>query len=172
MSYELDLSILKTLISDKKNALEFIHECDTKIFTSEYWNFANLVVSYLRTYKEIPTLRVIEEKLSRGNNTHLLEMFGKLGPSWTPCPSQTTSIKYQLEKIKKRFAEKQLTGLKETLSKQEPGAMDVDKSLADIQKTVQSIRGVSETKTYERKTLKNAIASFPKNSTPKEPIPK
>lgn len=172
MSQELDLTILKTLISDKKRALDFVNECDTKVFSSELWNFSNIVVSYLRTYKELPTLRVIEEKLSRGNNTHLLESVRKTWDQLNRINAPDSEYKFELEKIKQRFAEKQLTALKDKLAGQEPGTMDITKSMAEIQKTMQSIKGLNEVKSYERKTIKGARASFIEKFNAKRSNPK
>ena len=73
MNYNLDLVILKTLINNKKHALDFANECDPKLFSPDVWNFANLVVGYVKTYKELPTLRVIVEKLEKGSNDRLIE---------------------------------------------------------------------------------------------------
>jgi replicative DNA helicase len=172
MSQELDLTILKTLISDKKHALEFVHECDTKVFSSELWNFANIVVSYLRTYKEIPTLRVIEEKLAKGNNAKMLEQVHKTWDQLSAIQVNENEYKFDLEKIKKRYAEKQLTAVKEALSKQEPGAMDVTKSMAEMQKAIQSIKGLTETKGYDRKTIRNHRAPFIEKFNAKKTNPK
>ena len=47
MSYnELDLTVLKSIITNKKHGLDFASEHDPKIFSSEVWNFANVVVGY------------------------------------------------------------------------------------------------------------------------------
>jgi replicative DNA helicase len=172
MSNELDLTILKTLISNKKNALDFVNECDTKVFSSELWNFANLVVSYLRTYKDLPTLRVMEEKLNKGNNEKLLEHVRKTWDQLARINVLDGEYKFELEKIKKRYAEKQLTSLKDTLAKQEPGTMDISKSMAEIQKTIQSIKGLNEAKSYERKTIRNARAPFIEKFNAKRANPK
>jgi replicative DNA helicase len=160
MTQDLDLFILKTLITDKKHALDFVNECDPKLFSSEYWNFATIIVSYLRTYKEVPTLRVIEDKLTKGNNPKLVEQVRKTWEQVKSTEMEASEYKFQLEKIKQRYAEKQVSTLKEVLSRQEPGSMDISKSLVEMQKTVQSIKGISETKSYERKTLKKALSSF------------
>ena len=73
MSYSLlDLSILKVLTTNKTHAIEFANECDSKLFSPDVWNFANLVINYLKSYKELPTLRVLTEKLSKGNNEKLI----------------------------------------------------------------------------------------------------
>src|SRR5678815_5686154 len=78
MSNDLDLVILKTLVTNKKHALDFANECDTKLFSTETWNFANLAVGYIRTYKELPTQRVMVEKLSKGGNDKLIDYVKKV----------------------------------------------------------------------------------------------
>jgi replicative DNA helicase len=159
MIQELDLVILKTLISDKKQALDFISQCDAKVFSTEVWNFANLIIGYLRTYKALPTLRVLEDKLARSNPT-LLDSVQKTWEQVSQLNVADREYKYELEKIKKRYAEKQLTSLRDSLTKQESGNIDVPRSILEIQKTVQSIRALNEAQTYERKTLRHALASF------------
>lgn len=76
MNNELDLIILKVISTNKKYGIDFANEFDVtkqQFFSPEVWNFANLLVGYLRTYKEVPTLRVFTERLSKGSNEKLLE---------------------------------------------------------------------------------------------------
>lgn len=161
MSNELDLIILKNLISSKKNALEFINECDTKVFSPEVWNFANIVVSYVRTYKDVPTLRVIEERLNKGGgNDKLVETIRKTWDQLDRIAIKESEYRYEMEKIKNRFAEKQLASLQEKLNAEQPGSMNVKKLMDEINKTMQTVRGMNEAKTYERKTLRSNVASF------------
>jgi replicative DNA helicase len=157
---ELDLVILKTLVTNKKHALDFANECDTKLFSSELWNAANLIVGYIKTYKELPTLRVVTEKLSKGNNSNLIEHFKDVWGQVDKLNYNDREYKHDLEKIKRRFAEKQITSVKETFSKLDPGTMDVTKAVNDMQKAVQSIKSLSQVKSYQRKTLKEAIPEF------------
>src|SRR5574339_277778 len=121
MSQSLDLSILKSIISNKKHALDFANEFDAKLFSPETWNFANLVVGYVRTYKELPTLRVITEKLSKGNNDKLIDSVKKVWDQLEKIDYNDREFKHDLEKLKKRFAEKQIVSIKEALVKFEPG---------------------------------------------------
>lgn len=160
MSNNLDLVILKTLLNNKKHALDFTNDADAKLFSSESWNFANLVIGYIRTYKEIPTLRVLTEKLSKGKNLNMIEMIKKTWEQIENTTADDKEYKHNLEKLKVRFAEKQLLSLKDNLSKLEPGSIDVAKAITDIQKTTQSVKSLSQTKTYERKTLKEAVPIF------------
>jgi replicative DNA helicase len=160
MNYNLDLVILKTLITNKKYALDFVSENDAKLFSPEVWNAANIFITHVKTYKELPTLRIITEKLEKGNNSKLIENVTKVWSQLESIDYDDKEYKHDLEKIKKRFAEKQIVLIKEKLGSIEPGSIDVTRSVAEMQKTVQSIKNLSQTKAYERKTLKEAIPVF------------
>lgn len=161
MNYnELDLTVLKSIITNKKHGLDFASEQDPKIFSNEVWNFANLVVGYIRTYKELPTLRVVTEKLTKGNNDKLIETIKNVWAQLDKIQINDKEYKHDLEKIKKRFAEKQLLETKATLSKLEPGSMDVGKAVLELQKTIQNIKSLDQIRTYERKTLRDAVPQF------------
>lgn len=160
MSDNLDLSILKTLITNKKQAIDFANTCDAKLFSSDVWNFANIITSYTKTFKDIPTLRVITERLSKGNNEKLVESITKTWAQLSSVTANEREFAHDLEKLKKRFAEKQIFTLKESLIKFEPGTMDISKALNEIQKTTKSIGDLSGNRSYERKTLKDALPGF------------
>jgi replicative DNA helicase len=160
MSNDLDLVILKTLVTNKKHALDFANESDAKLFSSDYWNFANIVVGYIRTYKELPTKRVMVEKLAKGNNGKLIESIEKVWKQLDDTTYNDREYKHDLERLKKRYAEKQVVSLRDVLAKQESGTMDISKTVNEMQKAVQTIKALSQVKAYERKTLKDAVPSF------------
>lgn len=160
MSNDLDLVILKTLVTNKKHALDFANEHDDRLFSNDYWNFAKLVVGYLRTYKELPTERVMVEKLAKGSNDKLIETIKKMWAQLNQINYNDKEFKHDLELIKKRYAEKEVSDIKNKLSKFEPGGMDISKAIGEMQKTVQSIKSLNQVKAYERKTLKDAVPIF------------
>lgn len=160
MSQNLDLVILKTLVTNKKHALDFVQEADIKLFSSEVFHFANLAVSYIRTYKDLPTQRVMVEKLQKGNNANLIEHVKKVWGQLESLDYNDREYKHDLELFKKRFAERQITEMKDKLSKLDPGSIDVGKTVIDMQKTLQSIKALNHVKAYERKTLKEAVPIF------------
>jgi len=160
MTYNLDLVILKTLVTNKKHALDFVNECDIKLFSSEVFHFADLVIGYIRTYKDLPTQRVMVERLSKGKNEQLIDRVNKIWAQIEKTDYNDREYKHDLGVMKKRFAEKQLTGMKEQLGKLEPGAMDIDKTINDMNKAIQSIKALNQVKAYERKTLKEAVSIF------------
>jgi replicative DNA helicase len=160
MSNNLDLVVLKTLLNHKKHALDFVNEYDAKLFAPEVWNFANVVITYIKTYKELPTLRVLTERLSKTNNPNFVDAITKIWEQTENVVAHDNEYKHDLDKLKKRFAEKQLLHVKDNFSKLEPGAIDVNKTIIDLQKTVQSIKSLNQVKAYERKTLKDAVPVF------------
>ena len=156
----LDLTVLKSIITNKKHALDFVNENDPKIFGPEVWNFANLVVGYVRTYKELPTLRVVTEKLAKGNNEKLIESVTNVLSELDKLTVNDSEYKHDLEKIKQRFAEKQLIATSQSLAKLEPGSIDVNKSVIQLQQTIQSIKSLHQVRSYERRTLKDDVPLF------------
>lgn len=160
---DLDLVILKTITTNKKHGLDFANEFDQtkqQFFSTDVWNFANLIVGYLRTYKELPTLRVLTEKLAKGNNEKLIDNVKKVWETLERLNYNDKEFKHDLEKMKKRFAEKQISSIQSSLTKFTEGNIDVGKAMSEMQKTVQSIKSLSQTKAYDRKTLKEAVPVF------------
>lgn len=160
MSSELDLVVLKTLLNNKKHALDFASEGDPKIFSPDTWNFANVIIGYIKTYKDLPTLKVVVERLSKGNNDKLIETIKKIWGEIEATPHDDKEYKHSLEKLKKRFAEKQIKNIQESLSKFDAGTMDVSKAVKEMQQTIQSVKSLHQVRSYDRKTLKEAIPIF------------
>lgn len=163
MNYDpLDLAVLKTITTNKAYGVDFANNCETKIFTPEVWGFANLIVSYLKTYHEVPTQRVILEKLSKGSNRNMLKCAQDIWTEMDTLHYDEREFKHDLIKIKNRYADQELTRLATKLSKakENDNKLDIATCLSDIQKTVFNIRSLDTTKTYERKTLKEALPSF------------
>jgi replicative DNA helicase len=156
----LEMRVLKTIVSNKKHGLDFTNDNDPKLFSGEMWNFANLVTGYIKTYKEIPTLRVLTEKLAKGNNEVLIKKVTSVWEQLEKTHVDDKEYKHDLENLKKRFAEKQLMDAGNLLSKLQSGNVDVTKTVAELQKTVQSIKSLSQVRTFERRTLKDDVPFF------------
>lgn len=156
----LDLSVLKVLCNDRKNALDFINDCDSKLFGPDVWNFANVLITYIKTHKEVPTLRILNEKISKSNNQALSKHINEVWEAITSLEYNEKEYKHDLDKLKKRYAEKHINLVKDNLSKLEPGSMDISKALGDMQKTIQTIKGLNHSKTYENKNIKDYLTDF------------
>lgn len=161
MSFDqLELRVLKTITSNKKHGLDFASDCDPKIFSSDLWNFANLITGYIRTHKDLPTLRVITEKLAKGNNDNLIKKVSSVWQELEQLQVDDKEYKHDLDKIKRRFAEKQLMDAGSILGKLQSGSVDVNKTVVELQKTIQAVKSLEQKRTYERRTLKDDVALF------------
>lgn len=160
MNYQdLDLIILKHILTNKKNALEFIHECDEKLFMSDAWKFAKIILDYVKVYKEIPTQKVINERIKAQKNEPLLKYVNQLWGEVEKIKIDEKEYKHDLEKIKVRFTEKLIFELKDHLVG-EDGRVDINKSVKELNATVNHIKGINQVKAYEQKTLKESLADF------------
>jgi len=155
----LDLHILKTLISNKKHSADFANEYDAKLFEPDIWNFATLILSYIKTYKDTPTKRVIIEKLGKTNNK-LIDYVENVWKEIDSVSYDDREYKFDLERLKKRYAEKELLELKDKLAGLEVGRIDVNKQLVELQKVTQNVKALNQVKSYERKTLKDSVGQF------------
>jgi replicative DNA helicase len=105
---------------------------------------------------------VLSEKLAtKGSaNDKLIESLKKTWEVVEKTSADDKEYKHDLEKLKKRFGEKQLLAIKNQLAKLEPISMDIPKVLSDIQKTVQSIKSLDNHKAYESKNLRDYLPTF------------
>jgi len=160
MSYqELDLVIFKHILSSKKNALEFVHDCSEKLFSTDAWRFAKLVLDYTRVYKEIPTRKVIIERAKSQKSESLNKYINQLWDDIENTKIDEKEYKHDLEKIKNRFTEKLIYDLKDRLVS-EDGRIDISKSISELNTTVNHIKGINQVKAYEQKTLKESLEDF------------
>lgn len=163
MSYsELDLTILKAITTDKKRALDFVNTCSPNLLSNDVWNFTNLVIGYIRTYRDVPTLKILVEKVSKTNPTFA----ETINTIWDKLEKHTYNDKefpFNVEKLKQRFADNEINKLK--------NALDVEanssKAITNIEKTISNIKALTTAKTYERKTLKDSIEQFKDELTAK-----
>ena len=160
MSNDLDLVILKALTTNKKHALDFAIEQDPKLFSSEMWHFAHLLVGYIRTYKDIPTQRVMVERLTKSNSEKLIDPINKVWDQLDKLSYNDREYKYDLEKFKRRYEEKQIISIRDALAKVGDQNIDVSKAVGEMQKAVQTIKSLHQVKAYDRKTLKEAVPIF------------
>jgi replicative DNA helicase len=150
----LDLQVLKTLFTNRKYAIEFVNECDTSLFSPDALRFANLITNYIRTYKELPTKNILIDKVK--SNDTLSDYVNSILSQIDATESNPQEFPYRLQLIKDRFAQKQLTNLQTSL------VIDkgVSRHITDIQKTIADIQQLSRYKTFESRTLKEALPSF------------
>src|ERR1017187_3105493 len=153
-NHELDLSILKALITSKKSALEFVHDADPKLFHSDYWRFAKAILDYTKIYKSCATKRTLIEQVRKNESLvkHFSEMFDKV--SMTVYDEKEYA--FDLERLKNRYSEKLISDLRKNLD----GSVDVKKGISEIQGALNGIKSISGGKHYKEGTLRDYGKDF------------
>jgi len=160
---QLQLEILKALISSKKAALEFVGEIDiTKhsVFSPDLWIFANTVVNYIKTYKDTPTLKILLEKSNKNNDAKILDSVKSIWNKIEAVSFEEKEFKFNLEKLKQKFAEQQILTFQQKLSKLDETNLNIDKTVADMQKTIQNINSVGKQQAYINVDVKDYLQTF------------
>ena len=155
---DLDLSILKTILTNRKYALEFAHDCNEKLFDPSVWRFAKLVIEYIKSFKDIPTKRVLIERIDPAKNKAFAEHSSQLFDRVMSFNYDDKEYKHDLEKLKKRYSEKLIVGLKESIG--DLDKIDLKKSVSDIQSALNNIKNVNKIGSYKKGTLKEYADDF------------
>lgn len=158
MNYQqLDLIILKHILSHKNHALQFLNDGDEKLFHHDIWRFSKLILDYIKTYKEIPTRKIISEQNQK--NESLVKYINIIFDDIEKIQIDIREFKYDLEKIKNRYTEKLIYQLKDKLIDGN-GNIDIKKSISEINCVFSNIKAINAPKAYEQKTLKESISDI------------
>lgn len=156
---QVEINVLKSVCFNRKNALEFIDICDAKYFSSDLWQFVNTIIGYIKLYREVPTLNVLKDRAQKTN----ANLVNYLETCWKEIEKSNFDIsefKYELEKLKKQYAAKEILNLKNKLNNVDDINTDVSKLSTDISKTLDTIRSTGKVKTCEHKTAKEYLGEF------------
>lgn len=156
-----DLAILKTICSDKKSALEFLSAGDPKYFSPELLKFSKAVYDYIKSYKEIPTLKTLTEK-HVGKNEDLIKYISKCWKLQEDFVFDKKEFKYELEKLKKKYADLEILKLKEKINNLDADNIDLNKVTSEINKTSSTIKQLNSDQKTEVKSIKEYCNTFKK----------
>jgi replicative DNA helicase len=152
----LDCCILKGLCTNKRQAMEFASECSEILFEEGYWSFAKTVISYIKTYKEVPTQRILLEKYPNSSENVNLLWDQIMGSSY-----DEREFRHDVDVLKRRFVKKQMLSLKEKFAKSEDASQaTIDRELKLLKETMFTISSVNEEKSYTSKSIKDYLPEF------------
>lgn len=149
-----DLNILKAISTNKNLAKDFVYECDANVFSTEYFSFAQALLKYISTNKDVPTLRVLEEKNKK--NQKLCETIRNTWNKLDSFEYNEKEFKYDLDKIKERYAESRLNKLRDELNSSD----SLLNNLSTVKNTISDINKLKKKKAFDKKSLKDAISLF------------
>lgn len=161
----LDLNILKGIITSEKYGFEFVFACNHYLFSPEYQQFARHIIDYMKAYRVLPTRRVILERaVSDGNNTISAGAF--VNRIWDELDDFEYDIKefpFDLEKIKNRFAGQSLDNIKQKLLQTNNlgnNPENIEKIIKDVNLKLNEIKILKEGRSFVQETVQDYIDDF------------
>jgi replicative DNA helicase len=153
----LDLSVLKSITSNKKNATKFAKNSDASLFSSDLNHFANSLLSYIKVFKDVPTLRTLGEFDKKLDQTYLNKI-------WSAIESHTyneSEFSFDVEKLKNRKKQFELIALKDSLNKADVDNIDISSGMKTLQKAVKNISSLGDSNTnYKIKSMKEYLSEY------------
>jgi len=122
MNEELDLKILKGILTDKVNALTFSYRYDHTLFDEDIQNFAKLVLDYTKHFRSPPTKRTLIER--HKNNAALTAIIDSAWDEIDGTDYDSTEFNFDLGELKKRFQVRAVEEIRAKAALDDPDSPD------------------------------------------------
>lgn len=157
---DLDLRVLKNVLSNKDIALEIVNTVDSKLFSSDIRSFVNSLYLYVNKYNDIPTVRILEEFTEKNVNDVLSKNISTMWNNIFNIESSLNELKPDLDKLRLRYSESEIITLQRDLSTLKSGNIDVDEVLSRLNKTQQSINEINTDTVYLNESVDKYTETF------------
>lgn len=155
----LESSILHAVTTHKRLALDFSSASNEQLFsTSEARVLGRVFSNYIKTFKDVPTKRVLLDKYS--DDSDLSNLIGEFYDSIEGENYNEAEYAYDISKLKQTYGEQRLAAIKEKVNS---ATNDVTGTIKEIEKEISSIKAANGQRAYERKTIKNHTDDFRNN---------
>lgn len=115
---ELDLKVLKGILTDKVNALTFAHRYDHTLFDEDSERFAKLVIDYIKHFRTPPTKRTLIDR--HKNNSHITDIIEGAWDEVDAVESNAYEFQYDLGELKKRYQQRAVEIIRERAATEDP----------------------------------------------------
>lgn len=153
---KLDRNILKALTIDNVNGLDFAYSYTEDLFTKDVKMFARLLLKYMRSYRSLPTRRVITEQ--HNSNDNLVGYINKVWDELDKFDYDKQDFRYDLEKLKTRFKKWSVEEIQKQLEN-----VDLNNPNDVINKLklkTQEINSVDEARSFKQLTAREYFPQF------------
>lgn len=156
---EQDLRILKAIVSDDAVAREFIANYDHNLFVGNAKPFAKKVIDYYIGYHTLPTRRVMTE--IAGADVSLKTEIEFVWDELDRVEYNASEFRWDLDKIKDRYANHKLATIREGISNLNNGA-SLDEQLLSIRANLDAAEKIRKGReaSYTQKTLREYMPEF------------
>lgn len=154
----IDLAVLKTITTDKIKSLDFFNEYDSYMFSPEVWVFVRSLSNYIKTYKELPTLKTLLSSSKKPEKEK--ESIKTIWEAIENFSHDTREYPIDLQNLKNKYTERQIVSVKSTFERLDVVDLNVDSVYNELQKAVNNIKVISGKKSFESHTVKEAVSKF------------
>lgn len=151
----LDLCILKVIITNEKYGFEFAFALNHNLFLNDYQVFARHVIEYMKAYRVLPTRRVILER------TPVVQVI--VNRIWDELDNFEYDINeylFDLEKLKNRFAGRSLENIKQKLLNFNNLHDNPELIINDINSKLNEIKAIKEERAFIQETVQDYVKNF------------
>jgi replicative DNA helicase len=145
---ELDLKILKTIVSDKIVGLDFANTYNLDLFANDVKLFARHVLTYMKAYRNVPTRRVLKEWAGEA----YVDEIDKVWNSIDALNYSTNEYPFDLERFKIRYIDESIKDVKNICINTNG---DPNKTIKDISTKLQNVKLLQYGKSFTHRTVKD-----------------
>ena len=155
----LEKSVLHAITVHKRLALDFASSSNEQLLlTPESRVLGRTFSNYIKTFKDIPTKRVLLDKHSE--EPDLINLIREFYDSIEDKNYNEAEYAYDVSKLKQVYGERRLEAIKEKVNY---ATNDVTGTIKEIEKEISLIKSANGQRAYERKTIKNHTDDFRNN---------
>jgi len=159
MIEELDLRILKSITSDKVNALTFASRYDQSLFDQDSQRFAKLILDYTKHFRAPPTKRTLLDQ--HGKNQILATIIEEAWREIEEFDYDLREYPYDLAQLKKRYQQQAVEEIRAQAALEDPDApQNPDEYFNNLSLAINRITSVELERTYTQKPVGDYVQEF------------
>ena len=156
---QLELQVLKGILGNKSDCIDFAFNCSPELFSPNRQTFAKLVVNYAKAYRNVPTRRTLLD-LNSGSAT-LSDAINNVWDELDQFTYNLQELPYDLEQLKKHFQRKVLVDAQNRLTDDFIwNTDDPNNSLKELGLLVQKAHGVRQKRGHIQKPVADHLDEF------------
>lgn len=155
---ELDLRILKAIITDKVNALSFSYKYDHTLFDSETERFAKLVLDYTKHFRSPPTRRTLLDR--HKGNSNLSQIIESAWDELDEFEYDNKEFTYDLGELKKRFQKKAVEIIRDKAEVDESSLENPEEYFHKLSLEISRVVSLDLERTHTQKAVGDYVDEF------------
>lgn len=156
---ELDLKVLKALVSDKVNALSFSFRYDHTLFEEDSQRFAKLVLDYIKHFRAPPTKRTLSDR--HKNSSQLINVIESTWEELDQLEYDNKEFPYDIAELKKRFQARAVETLRDLAASDDPDSpVNPEEYFNKLSLEISRITSLDLERTHTQKPVADYVDEF------------